>query len=123
MRRLAGGLNPGRREHRAVGVSAPGAALQTRAAAEGTRGRDGEQRRRGERGLVMAEQEIGIVGLGTIGGGLARNFASHGARVAVYNRTHRRTEDFIAEHSKEGDFVAAATLEDLAPGLKPPPAL
>ncbi len=71
----------------------------------------------------MAEQEIGVVGLGTIGGGLARNFASHGAKVAVYNRTHRRTEDFIADHSKEGDFVPAATLEELARVLKPPRAV
>ena len=71
----------------------------------------------------MAKQEIGVVGLGTIGGGLARNFASHGVRVAVYNRTHRRTEEFIADHYKEGDFVAAATLEELAHVLKPPRAV
>ncbi len=71
----------------------------------------------------MSEQEIGVVGLGTIGGGLARNFASHGARVAVYNRTHRRTEEFIADHSGEGDFTPAATLEELARALKPPRAV
>src|SRR5881398_958499 len=71
----------------------------------------------------MPEKEIGVVGLGTIGAGLARNFASHGVRVAVYNRTHRRTEQFIADHSQEGDFVPAATLEELARVLKPPRAV
>jgi 6-phosphogluconate dehydrogenase len=71
----------------------------------------------------MPEKEIGVVGLGTIGGGLARNFASHGVRVAVYNRTHRRTEQFIADHSQEGDFIPAATLEELARVLKPPRAV
>jgi 6-phosphogluconate dehydrogenase len=71
----------------------------------------------------MADQEIGVVGLGTIGGGLARNFASRGVRVAVYNRTHRRTEEFIAEHGNEGALVPAATVEELTRILKPPRAV
>src|SRR3989449_1087834 len=71
----------------------------------------------------MPEKEMGVVGLGTIGGGLARNFASPGVRVAVYTRTHRRTEQFIADHSQEGDFIPAATLEELARVLKPPRAV
>src|SRR5690349_8883381 len=71
----------------------------------------------------MAGQEIGVVGLGTIGGGLARNFASHGVHVAVYNRTLRRTEEFIAEHGKEGNFSVARSLEDFARLLKPPRAV
>jgi 6-phosphogluconate dehydrogenase len=71
----------------------------------------------------MAGQEMGVVGLGTIGGGLARNFASHGVHVAVYNRTYRRTQEFIAEHAKEGNFSVAASLEDFARLLKPPRAV
>jgi 6-phosphogluconate dehydrogenase len=71
----------------------------------------------------MPEKEMGVVGLGTIGGGLARNLASHGVRVAVYNRTHHRTEEFIADHGKEGEFVPAATFEELARALKPPRAV
>ena len=62
----------------------------------------------------MPTDEMGVIGLGTIGGGLARNLASRGFHVAVYNRTHRRTEEFIAEHGREGKFTAAATLEELA---------
>ena len=66
---------------------------------------------------------MGVIGLGTIGGGLARNLAAHGFHVAVYNRTHRRTEEFIADHGKEGNFTSAATLEELARALKPPRAI
>jgi 6-phosphogluconate dehydrogenase len=71
----------------------------------------------------MADREMGVIGLGTIGGGLARNLASHGVHVAVYNRTHQRTEEFIADHGAEGNFSAATTLEELAGALKPPRAV
>src|SRR5438105_12712095 len=71
----------------------------------------------------MPEKEMGVVGLGTMGMNLARNLSSHGAKVAVYNRTHRKTEDFITAHGAAGDFAPAATLEDLARVLKPPRAV
>src|SRR5215471_6837234 len=71
----------------------------------------------------MPEKEMGVIGLGTIGGGLARNLASHGVHVAVYNRTHRRTEDFIADYASEGDFTPTSSFEDLARALKPPRAI
>src|SRR6202521_2658096 len=58
-----------------------------------------------------------------MGENLARNLASHGVRVAVYNRTHRRTDDFMTAHSREGDFRPAASLEELARVLKPPRAV
>ena len=71
----------------------------------------------------MAEHEIGVVGLATMGENLARNLASHGARVAVYNRTRKRTDDFMAAHSKEGDFQPAGSLEELGRSLRPPRAI
>src|SRR6202171_2560797 len=71
----------------------------------------------------MAEHEIGVVGLATMGENLARNLASHGARVAVHNRTAKRTDDFMAAHSKEGDFRPAGSLEELARILRPPRAI
>jgi 6-phosphogluconate dehydrogenase len=73
--------------------------------------------------VLVAEQQIGVVGLGTIGGGLARNLARHGVQVAVFNRTHRRTEEFMADHGAEGNFSPVATLEDLARALRPPRAV
>ncbi len=71
----------------------------------------------------MPEKEIGIIGLGTIGGGLARNFASYGIHVAVYNRTFHRTEEFIAQHGAEGNFSVAKTPDDFVQLLKPPRAV
>src|SRR5256885_8811155 len=71
----------------------------------------------------MPGQEMGVVGLGTMGMNLARNLASHSIRVGVFNRTHRRTEEFMANFGKEGDFAPAATFEELASALKPPRAV
>jgi 6-phosphogluconate dehydrogenase len=71
----------------------------------------------------MPEREIGVVGLATMGQNLARNFASHGVRVVVFNRHRERTDEFMAEYSSEGDFSAAYSFEDLARLLKPPRAV
>jgi 6-phosphogluconate dehydrogenase len=58
-----------------------------------------------------------------MGQNLARNLASHGVRVAVYNRTRQRTDDFMAAHGSEGDFRPAGSLEELARILQPPRAI
>ena len=72
---------------------------------------------------MVPAHEIGVVGLATMGENLARNLASHGVRVAVYNRTRRRTDDFMAAHSSQGDFRPAASLEELVRILAPPRAI
>jgi 6-phosphogluconate dehydrogenase len=71
----------------------------------------------------MAKKEVGIVGLATMGENLARNFASRGVRVAVYNRTRHRTDEFMAKHGSEGDFQAAGSLEELVQKLARPRAI
>jgi 6-phosphogluconate dehydrogenase len=71
----------------------------------------------------VTQLEIGVVGLATMGMNLARNLARHGARVAVYNRTRKRTDEFIEQFGKEGDFEATFTLEELVRTLKPPRAI
>jgi 6-phosphogluconate dehydrogenase len=73
--------------------------------------------------LEVPEKELGVVGLGVMGSNLARNLASHQTKVAVYNRTHSRTEEFIANHGKEGDFTGTATFEELIRALEPPRAI
>jgi 6-phosphogluconate dehydrogenase len=73
--------------------------------------------------MTTSEHEIGVVGLATMGQNLARNLASRGVRVAVYNRTRQRTDDFMAAHSREGDFRPAGSLEELVRILKPPRAI
>src|SRR5438874_9785591 len=71
----------------------------------------------------MAEQAIGVVGLATMGMNLARNLASHGTSVAVYNRTRRRTDEFMSSYGGEGEFTSAFTLEELTKALRPPRAI
>src|SRR5258706_4937745 len=71
----------------------------------------------------MEDHELGIVGLATMGMNLARNLASHGVRVAVFNRTRHRTDEFMASYGAEGDFKPSATLEELVHNLTPPRAI
>src|SRR5260370_208417 len=71
----------------------------------------------------MEDHELGIVGLARMGMTLARNLASHGVRVAVFNRTRQRTDDFMASYGAEGNFKPAATLEELVHNLTPPRAI
>jgi len=71
----------------------------------------------------MGRSEIGVVGLATMGQNLARNLASHGARVVVYNRTEQRTQEFMQAHGAEGDFRAASSLEEMVRLMEPPRAI
>ncbi len=64
--------------------------------------------------------QLGLIGLGTMGGNLARNAAHNGATVAVFNRTWEKTEEFMKLHGTEGKFVACKTYEDLKKALTPP---
>jgi 6-phosphogluconate dehydrogenase len=71
----------------------------------------------------IAAHELGVVGLATMGQNLARNLASHGIRVVVYNRTKERTDEFMSEHAHEGEFRAAGSLAELVGILEPPRAI
>ena len=42
--------------------------------------------------------QIGLIGLGTMGAALARNLASKNYKTAVFNRTYSRTEEFTTLH-------------------------
>src|SRR5579859_5356882 len=72
---------------------------------------------------MVSEREIGVVGLATMGMNLARNLARQGSRVAVYNRTRKRTDDFMEQFGEEGDFHPAFSLEELVGLLRPPRAI
>ncbi len=63
---------------------------------------------------------IGVVGLAVMGSNLARNLASReGNTVAVYNRSHDKTEHLVAEHP-EAEFVPAFSYEEFAASLQTP---
>lgn len=55
----------------------------------------------------MPKNTIAMIGLAVMGANLARNIASRGHSVAVYNRTKEVTQSFITEH---GLLFATANL-------------
>jgi 6-phosphogluconate dehydrogenase len=68
----------------------------------------------------MAEAEIGVTGLATMGRNLARNFARHGHTVAVHNRTEAKTQELVKDYGSEGNFVASSSLEEFVASLQRP---
>jgi 6-phosphogluconate dehydrogenase len=63
---------------------------------------------------------FGVYGLAVMGQNLARNIASRGIPVAVYNRTASRTERFMAEHGQGGQFVPTFEVRELVSALERP---
>jgi 6-phosphogluconate dehydrogenase len=55
-----------------------------------------------------------------MGQNLARNVASRGVPVAVYNRTAGRTERMMEAHGREGTFLPAYDLSAFAAALERP---
>jgi len=53
----------------------------------------------------MTSIPFGVFGLAVMGQNLARNVASRGVSVAVYNRTPARTHRMLEEHGSEASFV------------------
>ncbi|MGV9267624.1 NADP-dependent phosphogluconate dehydrogenase [Kitasatospora sp. NPDC003701] len=71
----------------------------------------------------MTEQpkaRIGVTGLAVMGRNLARNFARHGYRVAVHNRTRARTDALLEEFGHEGEFVPAGSPEAFVAAIERP---
>ena len=66
---------------------------------------------------------FGVIGLSTMGGNLARNAASRGLTVAVYNRTPERTDAFMEAHKDEGKFLPCKSFAELRASLTHPRAL
>ena len=69
---------------------------------------------------TTSSADIGVVGMAVMGSNLARNLAHHGHRVAIYNRTTARTDEVIAQHGSEGDFVPSADIDAFVASLKKP---
>jgi 6-phosphogluconate dehydrogenase len=61
--------------------------------------------------MSAAAAQLGIVGLGVMGQNLALNFADHGFRVAVYNRTPEKTREFLQRLGPERGVVPAFDLD------------
>ena len=64
--------------------------------------------------------QIGVVGLAVMGSNNARNFARHDYTVAVYNRSTEKTDAFMAEYGKDGDFIPSTTIKEFVASLERP---
>ena len=64
--------------------------------------------------------QIGVVGMAVMGSNLARNSASKGHTVAIFNRSPEKTRAVIEAHGHEGDFIASETIEDFVASLERP---
>ena len=70
----------------------------------------------------MSEEKanIGVVGMAVMGSNLARNLASRGYTVALFNRTYAKTEQVLAEHGHEGKFIGSETVEEFVNSIAHP---
>jgi 6-phosphogluconate dehydrogenase len=73
-----------------------------------------------EHAAAEATADVGVMGLAVMGANLARNLARHGHTVALFNRTHSRTEALVAAHGDEGSFVPTESVEQFVGSLRRP---
>jgi 6-phosphogluconate dehydrogenase len=69
---------------------------------------------------LMADYDIGLIGLAVMGQNLVLNMSDHGFSVAVFNRTTSVMEEFISTSAKGRAIQGAKTLEELIALLKKP---
>ena len=63
--------------------------------------------------------DLAMVGLGVMGANLARNFAGHGHRVALFDRDPETTRALAARHPEAG-FVVCESISALVAAVAPP---
>ena len=69
----------------------------------------------------MADQaDIGLIGLGVMGRNLVLNMDDHGYRVAVFNRTIERVDEFLADEAAGTNVIGTHSLEELVASLGRP---
>src|SRR3984885_5946381 len=65
-----------------------------------------------------ASCDIGLIGLAVMGQNLVLNMNDHGFKVAVFNRTVSKVDDFIANEAKGTQVVGAHSIEEFVGMLK-----
>jgi len=74
--------------------------------------------------MPMSEQraraDIGVIGLAVMGRNLVLNMNDHGYKVAVFNRTTRKIDEFLAGEAAGTNIVGAYDLEELVSSLESP---
>ncbi|GIW92456.1 MAG: 6-phosphogluconate dehydrogenase, decarboxylating [Pirellulaceae bacterium] len=64
--------------------------------------------------------DFGLIGLAVMGENLALNIESRGFRVAVYNRTTEKVDQFIEGRAKGKQFIGCRSLAELVAALRRP---
>jgi 6-phosphogluconate dehydrogenase len=64
--------------------------------------------------------DVGLIGLAVMGENLALNMESRGFRVAVFNRTTARVDEFVQGRAKGKNFFGAHDLQDFVANLRRP---
>ena len=64
--------------------------------------------------------DIGLIGLAVMGQNLALNMNDHGYRVAVFNRTVSKVDDFIRNEAAGTEVVGTHSIPELVEALKKP---
>jgi 6-phosphogluconate dehydrogenase len=64
--------------------------------------------------------DIGLIGLAVMGQNLVLNMNDHGYKVAVYNRTVSKVDDFIQNEAAGTQVVGAHSIEEFVQSLKRP---
>lgn len=68
----------------------------------------------------MEKADIGLIGLAVMGQNLVLNMNDHGFRVAVFNRTLSKVDDFIRGVAKDTQVIGTHSLEELINSLIKP---
>ena len=64
--------------------------------------------------------DIGLIGLAVMGQNLVLNMNDHGYKVAVFNRTVSKVDEFIGDQAKGTQVIGSHSMEDLCRLLKSP---
>jgi 6-phosphogluconate dehydrogenase len=68
----------------------------------------------------MTKCDFGLIGLAVMGQNLVLNMNDHGFKVAVYNRTVSKVDEFLAGNAKGTEVVGTHSIEELVEVLKRP---
>lgn len=69
---------------------------------------------------MNSKADIGLIGLAVMGQNLALNMNDHGFKVAVFNRTGSKTEEFLEGPAKGTPIIGTYNLSDFFASLKKP---
>ncbi len=69
---------------------------------------------------MMEKADIGLIGLAVMGQNLVLNMADHGYRVAVFNRTTSKVDEFIDGPAKGTNIIGTHSMEELVASLEKP---